>query len=274
LSEHPSKSEGKVASSDWLDRYPGGWQILIAEQGVENSELYGEASLAAWKVEEYLPSVILASLKLTSSPLSLIRRIEVKGSHVHISDTVENLSSITCQISWVSHPAFGAPLLEVGSKIVTDAKILTLEPGRWPYHPESEVTELVMMKSTKADIDLSVIPELPRDLFATLSGFADGCAAIINDRLDIGVLLSWDLEIFPHLWFWQDLKANQESPWLGRAYVTAIEPSNHKPQSAGSLEVLPNSQVTTSITLSVFNNVKDVSALEDVCREARNFANY
>ena len=274
MAQHLSNSEGKVASADWLDRYPGGWQILIAEQGVEYSELYGEASLAAWKVEEYSESVILASLKLTSSSLSLIRRIKVEDSHVHISDTVENLSSIAREISWVSHPAFGTPLLEVGSRIETDAKTLTLEPGRWPYNPANEVTELVKMKSTKADIDLSVIPELPRDLFATLSGFEDGYAAIVNDRLDIGVLLSWDREIFPYVWFWQDLMANQESPWLGRAYVTAIEPSNHKPQSVSSLEVLPNSQITTSVTLSVFNNVKDESALEDVRRAARNFSNY
>ena len=203
-----------------------------------------------------------------------MRRIEVVDSHLHICDTVENLSPLTQEVSWVIHPAFGAPLLEAGSRIVTDAKTLTLEPGRSPYILESAVTELVDMKSKVAGVDLSIIPEQARDLFATLSDFEQGCAAIINDRLDIGLLLSWDLEIFPYAWFWQDLMANQESPWLGRAYVTAIEPSNHKPQSVSSLEVLPNSQITTSVTLSVFNNVKDESALEDVRRAARNFSNY
>ena len=203
-----------------------------------------------------------------------MRRIEVVDCHLHIRDSVENLSSLAQEVSWVSHPAFGAPLLESGSRILTDAKILTLEPGRSPYSLESAVTELLEMRSETAGIDLSVIPEETRDLFATLSGFTKGAAAIINDGLDIGVLLSWDLEIFPFAWFWQDLLAAQEPPWLGRAYVTAIEPSNHRPQSHDALKVQPHSKVSTSITLSVFNNVQDESVLENVRREARNLSNY
>ena len=267
-------NDKKIAPANWLERYPGGWQVLITGQGVDGPELYGEASLAVWQLEEFSESFIVASLKLDSSPLSLVRRIEVVDSHLHICDTVENLSPLAQGVSWVIHPAFGAPLLEAGSRIVTDAKTLTLEPGRSPYILESAVTELVDMKSKVAGVDLSIIPEQARDLFATLSDFEQGCAAIINDRLDIGVLLSWDLEIFPYAWFWQDLHATQEAPWLGRAYVTAIEPSNQRPQSRDGREILPHSQVSTSITLSVFNQVQDESVLEDVRREARNFSNY
>jgi hypothetical protein len=270
----PNGTKEAHNSSAWLDRYPGGWQILITGQGVDGAELFGEASLAAWQVEEFSESFIVASLKLKSSPLSLWRRIEVVDGHLHICDSVENLSSLAQEVSWVSHPAFGAPLLESGSRILTDAKTLILEPGRSPYSSESAVTELVEMKSEIAGIDLSTITEEARDLFATLSDFTDGSAAIINDRLDIGVLLSWDLEIFPFAWFWQDLHATQEPPWLGRAYVTAIEPSNHRPQSRDALVIQPNSKVSTSITLSVFNYVQDENVLENARREARNLSNY
>jgi hypothetical protein len=270
----PNGTKEAHNSSAWLDRYPGGWQILITGQGVDGAELFGEASLAAWQVEEFSESFIVASLKLKSSPLSLWRRIEVVDGHLHICDSVENLTPLVQEVSWVSHPAFGAPLLESGSRILTDAKTLTLEPGRSPYSLESAVTELIEMKSEVAGVDLSTIPEEARDLFATLSDFADGTAAIINDRLDIGVLLSWDLEIFPFAWFWQDLHATQEPPWLGRAYVTAIEPSNHRPQSSDALKIQPHSKVSTSITLSVFNNVQDESVLENARREARNLSNY
>jgi len=203
-----------------------------------------------------------------------VRRIEVVDSHLDICDSVENLSPLAQEVSWVSHPAFGAPLLESGSRIRTDAKTLTLEPGRSPYSLENAVTELVAMKSEIAGVDLSVIPAEARDLFATLSDFAEGSVAIINDGLDIGVLLSWDLEIFPYAWFWQDLHATQEPPWLGRAYVTAIEPSNHRPQSREALKIQPTSKVSTSITLSVFRSVQDESVLENVRREARNLSNY
>lgn len=252
-----------------MNRYPGGWQILITGQGVGGPELYGESSLTAWEVEEFSDSFIVASLKLTSSPLSLIRRIEVVDSHLNVFDSVQNLSPLSHEVCWVNHPAFGAPLLETGSRILTDAKTLILEPGRSPYSSEIAITELVEMKANSAGIDLSVVPDYSRDFFATLSDFEQGYAAIINDRLDIGILLSWDLEIFPYAWFWQDLNGNQDSPWFGRAYVTAIEPSNQRPQSRDALKVLPNSSVSTSVTLSVFRNVRVEGVLQNSLLEAR-----
>ncbi|CAB4659008.1 MAG: DUF4432 family protein [Actinobacteria bacterium] len=256
-------------SADWLARYPGGWQILISSNTIEGSELYGESSLAAWEIRDFSETFLVATLNLKSAPLSLTRRIEVIDGHILISESVENLSTIPQEISWLIHPAFGSPLLEAGSRIKTGATTLILEPGRTPYSTEQAVTVIKDMKSNVAAIDLSRIPDTPREFFATLGDFDESYAVLINDRLDIGVALSWDSEIFPYAWFWQDLNAVQESPWFGQAYVTAIEPATHKTQSGENQNIPGQSRLTTTITFSLFNNVQNEEIVKETLLEAK-----
>ena len=80
-------------------------------------------------------------------------------------------------------------------------------------------------------LDLSVIPAASsgRLLLGYLGGFAEGTAAIENDALDLACTLSWDLDVFPYAWLWQELGATAGPPWLGRAYTIAIEPATSFP---------------------------------------------
>jgi hypothetical protein len=41
--------------------------------------------------------------------------------------------------------------------------------------------------------------------------------------------MAWPKEIFPYLWFWQELRGSFGYPWYGRCYVMAVEPFNSIP---------------------------------------------
>jgi hypothetical protein len=80
-------------------------------------------------------------------------------------------------------------------------------------------------------LDLSVIPVASsgRLLLGYLGGFDEGTASIENHALDLACTLSWDIDVFPYAWLWQELGATAGPPWLGRAYTIAIEPATSFP---------------------------------------------
>ena len=66
-------------------------------------------------------------------------------------------------------------------------------------------------------------------LLGYLGGFAEGSATIENDALGLACTLSWDLDVFPYAWLWQELGATTGPPWLGLASTIAIEPATSFP---------------------------------------------
>jgi hypothetical protein len=47
-------------------------------------------------------------------------------------------------------------------------------------------------------------------------------------KYDFSVALVWP-QIFPYLWFWQELRGSFGYPWYGNSYVMAIEPFSSIP---------------------------------------------
>ena len=81
-----------------------------------------------------------------------------------------------------------------------------------------------------------------RVLLGYLAGFDEGTATIENGALGLACTLSWDADVFPYAWLWQELGSTTGPPWFGRAYTIAIEPATSFP--AGGL----GSVVETSAT--------------------------
>jgi hypothetical protein len=136
---------------------------------------------------------------------------------------------------WVHHPAFGAPLVAPGTRISTSASTILADssldgPGN-PLEPGTGYEWPIVRARDGGQLDLSVIPPAAsgRRLLGYLGAFAEGTASIENDDLDLACTLSWDLELFPYAWLWQELGATEGPPWLGRAYTIAIEPATSFP---------------------------------------------
>jgi hypothetical protein len=232
----------------WLDGYQGGWQILFPSgggpctyKGVELN-FHGEASVAAWDVEEFGASTDGAGIRLTTrlarSPFRISREIHLGPADAHfmLKETIQNDGGEPVDYMWGHHPAYGPPFLSDRTIIDTNARKITaddqldgpgnpLEPGQtydWPAGSRQGVAA-----------DLSHIPA-PGSGIATLAylhDFADETAwyGFTNTERGVGAGLAWRRDDFPCAWFWQELNASPGYPWYKGFYVMAIEPNTSYP---------------------------------------------
>ncbi len=226
----------------WLEAYAGGWQVLFPNGGFANTykgvELgyHGEASMAAWDydlIEDSATSIELKlSLRLSRSPFTIERwmRLEAGSPILRIRERITNQAGEAMDCMWSHHPAFGAPFLSEHCVIDTDARILQSDDSyEGAANPLSLDTEYAWPLA--GDLDLSTIPapDQPRDLLGYLKDFETGWYSITNRQLGFGIGFSWDADVFPYAWFWQELNASPGFPFYKCSYVIAIEPASSIP---------------------------------------------
>lgn len=252
---------------DWLARYPGGWQVLLPTSGddrvAEDSPegFHGEAAIMPWTLGAVTATTATASLELLTAPLRIERSVALHEATLTVEETVTNLSPVPQHVHWVHHPAFGAPFLGPqtffdipADGLVTGSGHDGIDAGRlhaWP----------LMSDGSGALVDLSRMParDEPREVFGTLVGFREGRYSITNPELALSVEVTWDLDLFPYAWFWQELEATPGYPWFKRAYVTAVEPASLIPgngetggHARGRLVTIEgDSARSTTLTMSV-----------------------
>jgi hypothetical protein len=231
----------------WLRSYAGGWQVLFPSGGDTSSHrgvahpYHGEACSRAWSATTARAADggdrVELRVRLTDSPLLLERVVSlVPGrGQVVVEERVTNDGDRPVDYMWVHHPAFGAPLVAPGARIHTSATTILadaaldgpanlLEPGSshdWP----------VVETRDGRRLDLSAVPSASqrRSLLGYLSGFAEGAVSIENDALGLACTLSWQLDVFPYAWLWQELGGTTGPPWFGDAYAMAVEPATSFP---------------------------------------------
>ena len=247
LGRRGADSPREGSAEAWLDTYAGGWQVLIpsgggpsSHRGVHHS-YHGEACSLPWAATIATAADggdhVELRVRLTDSPLLVERVVSlVPGrGEVVVAERVTNESDRPLEYMWVHHPAFGAPLVAPGARIVTSASTILADtsldgPGN-PLEPGTSYGWPTVRARDGGRLDLSVIPPASsgRLLLGYLGGFAEGTVSIENDALDLACTLSWDPDVFPYAWLWQELGATEGPPWLGRAYTIAIEPATSFP---------------------------------------------
>jgi hypothetical protein len=240
-------SARKGSAEAWLDTYAGGWQVLLpsgggpsSHRGVHHS-YHGEACSLPWAATIATAADggehVELRVHLTSAPLLVERVVSlVRGrGEVVVTERVTNESDRPLEYMWVHHPAFGAPLVAPGARIRTSASTILADtshdgPGN-PLEPGTGHGWPIVRTRDGGELDLSVIPVASsgRLLLGYLGGFDEGTASIENHALDLACTLSWDIDVFPYAWLWQELGATAGPPWLGRAYTIAIEPATSFP---------------------------------------------
>jgi hypothetical protein len=223
----------------WIESYSGGWQVLLpnggdaaVEHGVEWG-FHGEAGLIEWHVEQADMSSAVLSTMLVTAPLEVVRMLRLDRGLFQIEERVTNLGGDPIEVMWGHHPAFGAPFIEAGCRIETDARTFTaddrapgagLQPGLSSAWPHAAL-------AGGGHIDLSVIPPAVerRAVLGYLRDFERGAYRVVNLRLGLAIELRWPLDIFSTAWFWQELYASPGYPWYRRAYTTALEPNTTAP---------------------------------------------
>jgi galactose mutarotase-like enzyme len=226
----------------WMENYEGGWQEVFPSgggpcdyKGVEMN-FHGEVCTLAWSFEVTVntPEKVAVTFFVETyrSPFRVEKTLTLikNETFLKISEKITNLAEEEMDYMWGHHPAFGAPFLD-------EDVIIDLPQGSWieSQNREDQSTRMPQKSRFKwpivkgkkhEDIDLSILPSKVNrsaDL-AFIGGFSEGWYGITNPQLGFGFGMAWPKEIFPHMWFWQELKGSFGWPWYGRNYAMAIEP--------------------------------------------------
>jgi hypothetical protein len=268
-----------TSASQWLERYAGGWQVLLPNGGTASVEhgvewgFHGEACLVPWEVEAHDATSATLSTDLFRAPLSIERVLEVDGPVLRIEETVTNTSPDSIEVMWSHHPAFGAPFLDGGCLLTTGARTYLVDgevPGTM-LAPRSRHAWPVAELADGTTIDLGSIPAPAeaRAHLGYLTEFDAGWFALTNPALELGVAFRWPLEVFPAAWFWQEIHSTSGYPWYRRAYVTAVEPCTtfpghglaHARAEGGSPFVLAgHDRASVTVEAVVFHDRRPVAA--------------
>ncbi len=225
--------------ADWLAHYPGGWQQLVPNAGPERvvdgvtRGFHGESATVGWTVEAVGATSAALTVNLLSAPLWLRREIRLVGPDLEVIDTVLNTSPDPVEVTWLQHPAFGAPFADAQARIATGARTFITDaeqPGtRLPADSVFRFPDARDLHGS--EVDLRVVPgeDEPRAVFGALTDFEEPWYSISSPSAGFGIRVEWDAEIYPHAWFWQECHGTEGFPWFRRAYAIAIEPANVLP---------------------------------------------
>lgn len=255
--QYLSTSSDPIAS--FIDYYPGGWQEVFPNGGPTSHYLgaqfgqHGEVAHMPWDYEiiEDTPERIqvLFRVKTKKVPFQLTKwmSLEKGSSTLTIHEEVMNLSEVELRYMWGQHLAFGKPFMnEFASihlpeniEIITEdasqdhasGRIRRGEKHKWPFAAgyQGEIVDLSLFpeKGTLSDI-------------VYLTGFNEkGWYRIENSVSQVGIIVEWDAEAFPYLWYWQEYGATQGYPWYGRHQNIGLEPFSSYP-TAGLEEAIRN----------------------------------
>ncbi|MEA5118633.1 MAG: DUF4432 family protein [Propionicimonas sp.] len=249
----------------WCAHSRGGWQVALPNagdqvtwQGVQHG-FHGEASVAAWTVLAANHASVTLALELTTAPLSAERQVTVVGDTVTVRDRLRNCAERPVEFMWTQHPGLGGDLLAGPVTIDTNASAVRLDNratvgglaaspgdvGIWPRVGAADLRH----------------PVEGTALLGYLSDFnAVPWVSVTREDGALGVRLTWDAEIYPYCWLWEELGGTSGPPWNSEIRVIGIEPATSWPgQGLATLasttraahRLDPGATVTGSVTLAV-----------------------
>ena len=248
----PTKKVARDHPADidtFMNGYPGGWQTIFPNGGApsaHNGISYGqhdEVAVLPWErkvITENGDEVSIEFKVLTpKSPFEVIKTFTIKKgeSICYVKEQIRNLSESTWEAMWGFHFTFGEPFIDEKSYIVLEDN-----PTVMPH--ESERGTERRMGSTKEfiwpmgrdennnEVDFSRLPKKRTNgEMLYLRDLTTGQYQIVSPTFSAAVKVSWDKEVFPYLWYWQEYGASLEAPWFGKHYNIGLEPFSSYPTS-------------------------------------------
>ena len=242
----------------FLNGYPGGWQSIFPNGGAPSqvSEIsfgqHDEIALLAWDYtiekdnSDEVSVKFFVETKKTPFRVSKTFSLKKQEKKCIIEENIENLSSDQWKVMWGAHFSFGAPLLD------SNATITLPKGGRVIPHPESispagrrvgSVQRFDWPIGKSADnknIDFSKLPKAKtQSEMLYIENLSQPWYQIENSEKKIGAKVSWDLELMPYLWFWQEYGSSSDYPWYGKHYNIGLEPFSSYPTN-GLSEAIAN----------------------------------
>lgn len=270
----------------WLEMYEGGWQEIFPNggdachyQGVELN-FHGESSTLPWAYEIVADGpdevVVDFTVQLFRSPLRCRRRMSITAgaAQVRLKEEMTNLAGEPIDFMWGHHPAYGAPFLSEDLRIYTNAQTIwadTITPGpAVVLTPGAKAQWPMGAAPAGRTVDMSIVPGAAdvRNTLAYLLDFAgDPWYALINQKLGLGAGMAWSGNVFPYVWFWQEMHGSSGFPFYKRTYTMALEPWSSIPgqglvnvmnKTQTHLTLAPGASLAAELTVGLFEAKRGV----------------
>lgn len=267
--------------NDFLDNYPGGWQEILPNFGAPckykniTFGLHDEVSMVPWNytIVDNEPECVSVRLEVRClhTPIRVHKTLTLRaGCVLDIEETVENESTEPMDCTWGHHPAFGVPFLDETCRIVVPpCRVTTQEDYVSPnsHLEKGQDCEWPVVRGRNGEkIDLSRVPDKTAHShdMACLYGSSRGWYALFNEGIKLGFGMSWDEELFKHLWFWQVYGGWHGHPWYNTSYNIGLEPCSSYPQSlTGAIEsgsqliFAPGESIQSNLQVTVISNLEE-----------------
>lgn len=235
----PSDGNGIAA---FLDYYEGGWQTVVPNFGFPATHkdasfgLHGESATTPWdaQVLEEGPerAIVQLRVRLVRSPFVVVKQLSLEAASptMVMTETLHNVGVEPVPLSYGHHIAFGAPFLSPdcvidlpGGTVLGQPELFhernRLTPGftsTWPTAPARDGSE----------VDLRTIPPQESGHYdmAYITDMPEGWYAVTNRASGVGIAVTYPVETFRYLWYWQVFGGGTGYPWWGQTYNIGLEP--------------------------------------------------
>jgi galactose mutarotase-like enzyme len=255
----------------------GGWYELFPNAGkacrFNDKDIpgHGDVRSAAWsyRIDHESLAEIQLTLEVTSSvlPFKLEKKIGIRKDLpcLFISEKITNLSSETQPYLWGHHVTFGSPFISPECRIdLPECRVYK----RHDYGneatrlaPNASGTIKSMLGKNGSSLDLTYFSSETCSEMLFINELAGHWYNLFNEKLTVGCALSWHGAAFPYLWLWQENRAAQHPPFLGRTVGMALEPQSsnvpilanaHEEKRAPMLQA--GQSLESYLTMTVHNN--------------------
>lgn len=250
-----------------LDTHPGGWQTIFPN-GSDNAIVHGvewgydgEARIAFYRWEE-TPSSVIMRARLTRSPFEVTKIVSVRGAEVTVGETIKNVGAEHVDVVWGQQVNLGPPL--VGPRAIVDADVAIVRADPRAARDADFDDLLPWPRSRTGDgvVNLRSVPapDAEQTRAAYLSDFGRPAITIRNPAAGIAATLTWDGDVWPHLWYGMEAGGRSGYPWYGAGYFLSLTPATSWPArgihdvrrtSATTLRVYPGVSRTSHLSLRV-----------------------
>lgn len=256
----------------FLEYYEGGWQELVPQGGgkcnYRGAELgqHGEVFGLPWRHQVLVDEPECVSVKTwvrtRRTPFLLEKTLTVRSGRpvLEIAETLTNEGQVAMDLMWGHHPAFGPPFLDDSCVLYAPANEVYCDangedPAR--FAPGQRFPWPVGQGLNGEPVDVSRItpPEDRVSDMLFLTNLSEGWYGLTNHRRGVGFGMSFDTQVFRHLWYWLSLGGTLGAPSWGRNYVCAVEPFSSYPgtltevmKQGQHLTMQPGEQLSTWLT--------------------------
>ena len=159
--------------------------------------------------------------------------LEANSPVLTVTDTLTNEAEEQSEAQWGQHVALGDPFLTSNCRLdMAEADFFVPAGGDSTRLKENQSgTWPIAVGIEGGDVDLSTFPPKSDRVqdFAAFKNQKEGWYAVTNPDRGVGIGLTYPVETFKYLWYWQVFGGGMGYPWYGRTYNIGVEPFTSLP---------------------------------------------